>query len=58
MRMHDIIAKKQSGRELTEEDIAFFVKGVTDGSIPDYQASALLMAIWFKGMSEEETVLH
>lgn len=57
IRMHDIIAKKQSGRELTEEDIAFFVKGVTDGSIPDYQASALLMAIWFKGMSEEETIL-
>ncbi len=56
MKMHDIITKKQSGRELTEEEIAFFVKGVTDGSIPDYQVSALLMAIWFKGMSEEETL--
>lgn len=56
MRMHDIITKKQIGRELDEEDIAFFVKGVTDGSIPDYQISALLMALWFRGMSEEETV--
>jgi len=56
LKMHDIITKKQDGRELTEEDIAFFVKGVTDGSIPDYQISALLMAIWFKGMTEEETV--
>ncbi len=57
MRMHDIIAKKQAGRELTDEDISFFVKGVTDGSIPDYQISALLMAVWFRGMSEEETVI-
>ncbi len=57
LKMHDIIAKKQDGRELNEEEIAFFVKGVTDGSIPDYQISALLMTIWFRGMTEEETVI-
>ncbi len=56
LKMQEIITKKQDGRELNEEEIAFFVKGVTDGSIPDYQISALLMAIWFKGMTEEETI--
>ena len=56
MKMYEIIAKKQSGRELTEDEIEFFVNGVADGSIPDYQISALLMAIWFRGMTEEETV--
>jgi pyrimidine-nucleoside phosphorylase len=55
MKMYDIITKKQSGRELTEEEIEFFVNGVTDGSIPDYQISAFLMAVWFRGMTEEET---
>jgi len=56
LKMQDIITKKQNGRELNEDEIDFFVKGVTDGSIPDYQISALLMAIWFKGMTEEETI--
>ncbi len=56
LKMQDIITKKQNGRELNEDEIDFFVKGVTDGSIPDYQISALLMAIWFKGMAEEETI--
>ena len=56
LKMHDIITKKQDGRELDEEEIAFFVKGVTDKTIPDYQISALLMAIWFRGMTEEETI--
>ncbi len=55
MRMYDIIMKKRNGEELTPEEIRFFVKGYTDGSIPDYQASALTMAIWFRGMSEKET---
>ena len=55
MKMYDIIMKKQSGRELTEDEIDFFVKGVTDGSIPDYQISAFLMAVWFRGMTEDET---
>lgn len=56
MRMYDIILKKRDGGVLTDEEIAFFVKGYTDGSIPDYQASALTMAIFYKGMTEEETV--
>ncbi|ASB67757.1 Pyrimidine-nucleoside phosphorylase [Bacillus velezensis] len=46
--------KKQNGRELTTEEIQFFVKGYTDGSIPDYQASALAMAIYFQDMTDQE----
>ncbi len=57
MRMYDIIMKKRNGEELTEEEIRFFVKGYTEGSIPDYQASALTMAIYFRGMTEKETAL-
>lgn len=53
-RMVDIIEKKRNGNPLKKEEIAFFVNGYTDGSIPDYQASAFLMAIYFKGMNEEE----
>ncbi len=56
MRMYDIITDKKQGRELSKEQIEFFIKGYTDGSIPDYQASALLMAVYFKGMTERETV--
>ena len=55
MRMYDIIKKKRDGHSLSEQEIAFFVNGYTKGEIPDYQASALLMAIWFRGMSAEET---
>ncbi|WEV81669.1 pyrimidine-nucleoside phosphorylase [Bacillus velezensis] len=54
MRMVDLIVKKQNGRELTTEEIQFFVKGYTDGSIPDYQASALAMAIYFQDMTDQE----
>ncbi len=59
MAMHilDLIRHKQEGRALTEEEIRFFVSGYTDGAIPDYQASALLMAIWFRGMTDEETAV-
>lgn len=57
MRMYDLIQKKQNGYALSEEELTFFVKGVTDGSIPDYQISALLMAIFFKGLTEEETTV-
>ncbi|MBT1176814.1 pyrimidine-nucleoside phosphorylase [Bifidobacterium callimiconis] len=55
MRMVDVIDAKRNGGELTAEQIKFFVDGYTAGDIPDYQASALLMAIWFNGMSDEET---
>ncbi|MGI8383509.1 pyrimidine-nucleoside phosphorylase [Robertmurraya sp. P23] len=54
MRMVDIIEKKRDGKELTTEEIQFCIKGYTDGSIPDYQMSALTMAIVFQGMSEDE----
>ena len=55
MRMYDIIKKKRDGGALSEAEIQFFVKGYTNGEIPDYQASALCMAIWFRGMTVEET---
>ncbi len=56
MLMTDIIAKKRDGGELSAEEVAFFIKGVTDGSIPDYQTAALLMAIVWRGMSRRETL--
>lgn len=56
MRMYDIIQNKRNGLALSDEQIEFFIKGYTDGSIPDYQASALMMAIYFNGMDERETV--
>ncbi len=56
MRMYDIIFKKREGYELTEEEISYFVNEYTNGNIPDYQASALLMAIYFKKMTKQETV--
>ncbi len=55
MRMYDVIAKKRAGGELTREEIAFFLRGYVDGKIPDYQASALLMAICLCGMTPRET---
>ncbi|MEH3001213.1 pyrimidine-nucleoside phosphorylase [Bacillus pumilus] len=54
MRMVDIIAKKRDGKELSSEEITFFVKEYTDGTIPDYQASALAMAIFFQDMTDQE----
>ncbi|MEG9297409.1 pyrimidine-nucleoside phosphorylase [Mangrovibacillus sp. Mu-81] len=54
MRMVDLIEKKREGKELTTEEIKFIIDGYTDGSIPDYQVSALTMAIFFKDMSERE----
>ncbi len=53
--MVDIIEKKRDGHALSEEEISFFVKGYTDGSIPDYQASAFAMAVLFRGMDKNET---
>lgn len=53
--MLDIIIKKRDKKKLSQEDIKFFIDGFVDGSIPDYQASALLMAIYLNGMDDEET---
>lgn len=55
--MVDIIERKRDGHALTEEEIRFFVKGYSCGEIPDYQASALTMAIYFRGMNKEETAI-
>ena len=54
MRMYDVIRKKREGKKLSESEIKFFVDQYTNGNIPDYQASALLMAICIKGMDTEE----
>ena len=56
MRIYDIIEKKRDGHKLTKEEIDFFVQEYTKENIEDYQASALLMAIFINGMDEEETV--
>ena len=56
MRMVDIIEKKRDGGKLTKEEIEFFVNGYVRGDIPDYQASALLMAIYFRNMDYDETL--
>lgn len=55
MRIYDIIAKKRDKQELSKEEIEFFVKGCVDGTIEDYQITALLMAIYLNGMTREET---
>ncbi len=56
MTMYDILQKKRHGKELSADEIGFFLRGYTKGEIPDYQASALLMAIAIRGMTTEETV--
>ncbi len=56
MNILEIIEKKKVNQELTEAEIKFFVEGVVNNSIPDYQTSALLMAIYFNGMSDQETI--
>ena len=55
MRMYDLIKNKRDGKILSKEEIDFFIKGYVAGEIPDYQVSALLMAIYYKGMTVEET---
>ena len=57
MRMVDIIVKKRDGKILTKEEISFFVKGYVNNTIPDYQVSALAMAILFRGMNKEEITI-
>lgn len=57
MRMYDIIEKKRNGEKLSPEEIEFFISGYVEGEIPDYQISALLMAIYFSGMDDEETAV-
>jgi len=54
MRMYDIIEKKRDGKELTKAEIDYFITGYSNDKIPDYQASALLMAIYFNGLSKSE----
>ncbi|MCM3236884.1 pyrimidine-nucleoside phosphorylase [Heyndrickxia oleronia] len=54
MRMVDLIEKKRDGKELTTEEIQFIIEGYTNNSIPDYQMSAMTMAIYFQGMNERE----
>jgi len=55
MRMYDLISKKKRGEELSTEEINFFVEGFTKGDIPDYQVSALMMAVYFQKMNKRET---
>ena len=57
MRMYDIIAKKRDGGVLDRAEIAFAVNGYVSGDVPDYQMSALLMAIYLRGMTDEETAV-
>lgn len=56
MRMYDVIMKKRNAGELSNEEIKFFIEGYTKGEIPDYQVSALMMAIYFQKMTEKETL--
>lgn len=56
MRMYDLIMKKRNGGALNGDEIRFMVKGFTEGEIPDYQMSAMMMAIYFQGMNEDETL--
>ena len=55
MRMYDVIEKKRDGGELADEEIDFFVNGYVDGTVPDYQAAAMCMAIFYQGMNARET---
>ena len=57
MRMVDLILKKREGLPLTEEEIRFWIKGIVNGEIPDYQSSAMTMAIVFKGMNKQEVAI-
>ena len=55
MRMVDLIEKKRDGGILSKEEIDFIIEGYTNGTIPDYQMSAFAMAVYFQGMTDEES---
>ncbi len=55
MRMYDLIEKKKHGQELSQDEIAWMIRGFVDEEIPDYQMAAMLMAIYFQGMTDRET---
>ncbi|HOY65721.1 MAG TPA: pyrimidine-nucleoside phosphorylase [Candidatus Ozemobacteraceae bacterium] len=55
MRAYDVIKRKRDGQKLTAEEIKFVIDGFVNGSLPDYQMAAFLMAVYFKGMDEQET---
>ena len=57
MRMYDIIKDKRDGKKLTEAQIRFMIDGYVRGDIPDYQMSAFCMAVYFRGMDMDETVV-
>lgn len=57
MRMYDLITAKKNGREHTREELEFIVNGFVDGSVPDYQMSAWMMAVCLKGMTDQETAI-
>ncbi len=56
MRMYDLIKKKRDGGILTEQEIAYMIQGYTNGKIPDYQMSAMMMAMYYQGLNEKETL--
>ncbi|MBD5542949.1 MAG: pyrimidine-nucleoside phosphorylase [Lachnospiraceae bacterium] len=56
MRMYDLILKKRNGGTLSGDEIGFMVRGYVNGEIPDYQMAAMMMAVYFRGMNEEETL--
>lgn len=56
MRMYDLIKKKRDGGALTDKEIAYMISGYTNGQIPDYQMSAMMMAMYYQGLSEAETL--
>ena len=57
MNMYDLITKKKHGGTLTQKELSYMIDGYVSGDIPDYQMSAMLMAIWFCGMTQKETAM-